>query len=299
MNIICIGHVAFDSTFSFSTFPSENTKNRASLFVEGCGGGALTASYQLAKWGLQPYLIGTIGDDIFGSKIKEELQNTNVNITYLQTNPTVSTTRSTIVINQEKGSRTIYSYVAKGPTMKDISLKIEPDFILVDGYEAELSKKIITRYPNAISVLDASKATKDVLELCKQVNYVVCSKSFLEEATSVSLEEQNKETYIKAYRTLEEICKTTIVATLESKGALYKYHNQVRMMPSIKVQAVDTTGAGDVFHAAFLYGLYKNLPFEEIVKMSNVAGALAVTKLGSSASTPSTLEMKKVYHDFE
>lgn len=98
---------------------------------------------------------------------------------------------------------------------------------------------------------------------------------------------------------MESIFKNNIVVTLESKGALYQYHKQVKMMPSIKVKAVDSTGAGDLFHGAFVYGLAKNMSYEEIIKLSNVTGALSVTKIGGRFSAPSREEIKKVYHDFE
>ena len=105
-------------------------------------------------------------------------------------------------------------------------------------------------------------------------------------------------TLIDLYKKMESIFKNNIVVTLESKGALYKYGNQAKLMPSIKVNAVDSTGAGDLFHGAFVYGIAKNMPYEEIIKLSNVTGALSVTKIGGRYSAPSIEEIKEVYHDF-
>lgn len=299
MNIMCIGHAAYDTTLSFPMFPLENTKNRVSKKVEGCGGCACCASYQLALWGLHPYFIGTVGNDYFGNRIQKELDEVGVNIEYLNVEMNYPTTNSLVVVNQTNGSRTIYTYVKEDRFIEKVNLEVEPDFMLMDGYEPELCKKMIKKYPNAISVIDAGRVTKDILELCKMVNYVVCSKEFLEEVTEITLSYQKKESFIQAYRKLEELVKTTLVVTLEENGTLYKYKDQVKIMPSMKVKAVDTTGAGDVFHATFLYGLYKNLPFEEIIKISNIAGALSVTKMGGTRSIPTCDEMKKVYHDFE
>lgn len=299
MNIICIGHAAYDVTFPFDHFPIENTKNRVTSKIEALGGCACTASYMLAKWGGEPYFLGCVGNDVFGNKILSDLEKIGVKTDYTQVKMNTSTTESMIVVNQENGSRTIYSYVNEEEKLDSLNLDFEPDFILMDGYEGKVAKELLKKYPSAISVLDAGRITNDVLDLCMLVNYVVCSKEFLEGVTGITLLEDSKDTFIRAYRKLEERFKNTIVVTLESRGALYKYQNQVKIMPSMKVKAVDTTGAGDIFHAAFIYGLSKNLPFEEIIKLSNIAGALSVTKLGGSTSIPSIVDMKKVYHDFE
>ena len=70
-------------------------------------------------------------------------------------------------------------------------------------------------------------------------------------------------------------------------------------MPSIKVKALDSTGAGDLFHGAFAYGIAKNMAYEEVIKLSNITGALSVTRVGGRFSAPSVEEVKSVYHDFE
>ena len=104
---------------------------------------------------------------------------------------------------------------------------------------------------------------------------------------------------IELYNFMRREFKNEIVITLEDKGCLYGLNNQVRMMPSLSVRAVDTTGAGDIFHGAFTYGIAQKLPLEKVLKISNIAGALSVTKVGSKYSIPTKEEIKKYEVDFK
>lgn len=299
MKILCIGHVAYDITVPLEEFPTENTKNRVNERIECGGGPASNAAYLLGKWGVETYIAGVVGYDEYGRKIKKEFEEVGVNTTYLELNSEHQTTSSFIIANKENGSRTVFTYRPNTVKMNSIKLNFEPDIILIDGQEVEISKEMIKKYPNAISIIDAGRPKPEIIELSKLVNYTVCSKEFAETITEMVIDYEKPNTLIDLYKKMESIFKNNIVVTLESKGALYKYQNQVKIMPSIKVKALDSTGAGDLFHGAFAYGIAKNMPYEEVIKLSNVTGALSVTRIGGRFSAPSVEEVKKVYHDFE
>jgi len=87
----------------------------------------------------------------------------------------------------------------------------------------------------------------------------------------------------------------TIVVTLEEHGALYQAGNQIKIMPGLKCTAVDTTGAGDIFHGAFTYGIANGFDMEKTVMISNIAAGLSVQKMGSRLSIPSLSEVLDYY----
>ena len=72
MNIVCLGHITFDITFPTDSFPKENTKTRYFEKTECAGGPASIAAFLLGKWGMQPFIIGQVGNDDYGRKIKKE-----------------------------------------------------------------------------------------------------------------------------------------------------------------------------------------------------------------------------------
>lgn len=291
---ICIGNVSYDVTMLVPTYPEENTKNRIDKKVECGGGPAATAAYVLGTWGMETIFIGSVGYDTHGKKIIDEFKKVNVNTDYMTVDSDEETTLSFIVVNEQTGSRTTFAH---RPRNLDCTLKkpLQADLILVDGQEKDVAIQVLKDNPNAISMIDAGRVNDNVIELAKMVQYLVCSKNFAEDYTGIKINFNNHQTIIDMFAKLEQDFKNTVVITLESKGALYKKDNSIRLMPSIDVKQVDSTGAGDIFHGAFAYCLLQGYDIEKTIKISNITGALSVTKIGTRNSVFPIDEVMKLY----
>lgn len=299
MKILCIGLSSYDITYPMDSFIIENTKNRIHNRVECGGGPSNNAAYLLGKWNQDVYYAGCVGSDSYGKKIKEELESVNVNTEYLETKKNVTTVTSTIIANTTKGTRTILTYCPDDNKLEDIDIDFTPDIILMDGQEYEASLKLLQKFPNAISVIDASRPKEEIIDLSKKVKYLVCAKAFAEAITKTKFDYDNTDTIVSIYQKMKEIFKNNIIITLESKGSLYEKDGKIKIMPSLKVTPVDSTGAGDFFHGAFTYGIANKYDIEEIVKISNITGALSVTKIGAKASAPELKEVFKIYEEYK
>lgn len=299
MKILCLGHVSYDITFPVKEFIVENKKIRTQERVECGGGPASNAAYLLGRWGAETYIAGLVGNDVYGNKIKKEFEQANVNTKYLEMREGYQTSNSIIINNTTNGSRTILSYRASLEKMKDFKLDFEPDIILIDGHEVELSNKMLEEYPNAISIIDAGRATDEVIALAKKVNYVVCSKEFAESVTGININYDDEDTIVRLYREMEKRFHGIVVITLENKGSLYKYDGHIGIMDAIDVEAVDSTGAGDLFHGAFTYGVSKKYNLNTVLTIATVAGGISVTRIGGRNSVATKEEMRQYIHDFE
>ena len=299
MKILVIGHAAYDITTPVESYPIENTKNRVHSRIECGGGPASNAAYLLGKWGLDVTFAGVVGNDLYGKRIKKEFDDINVDTRYLELSDSGQTSQAYIIANRENGSRTILTYRPDDMKLKNLDIDFKPDIILIDGQEFEMSKKMLEKYPDAISIIDASRDRKEIVELSKMVNYLVCSKGFAEQIAEYKIDYNDFNTLVTLFDKLEQFFDNTIVVTLEDKGCLYKNNGEVKIMPSIKVKAVDTTAAGDIFHGAFTYGIAKGFAFEKTLKIANMAGAISVTRIGGRNSIPTEDEMREVYNEFK
>lgn len=299
MKILCIGSAAYDVTVPVVGYPIENSKNRVSERVECGGGPASNAAYLMGKWGLKVYFAGVVGKDEHGLLIKKEFESVGVKTNYLKLVRNNKTPISFIIANTDNGTRTVLAYREADLKLEKLSLNFNPDFILIDGQEYDVSKAVLSKYKNAISVIDAGRPTESVIELAKMTNYVVSSKEFAETVTGITVDYDEYQTLKDMYLKMKEIFNTNIVITLEAKGCLYEIDGKIKIMPSIDVKAVDSTGAGDIFHGAFVYGLAKQFPLEKTLKIANYAGAMSVTRLGSRHSAFSRSEMKEILNEFE
>lgn len=297
MKILCIGHTSYDITCPVDDYPVENTKYRLTEKVEAGGGPASNAAYLLGKWGMDVSIATVIGSDDFGEKIKKEFSSVGVKTDLIETSYEKPTSLSFILINKKNGTRTVFNVAGEPVALKKFQYEFTPDIIYTDGHDYGAAQNAITKYPNAIRIVDAGRVTRELLELCKYMNYIVCSKGFAETVSGLKINFEVPNSLVNVYSKLKaRFPHANIIVTLEEKGALYVHNNQVKIMPGLKVEAKDTTGAGDIFHGAFTYGIANHYDIEKCVTLANIAGGLSVTKVGSRLSVPSLSEVIEEYN---
>lgn len=296
MKVVCVGHSTYDTTLPMNEYPIENLKYRIEKHIECGGGPASNGAYLLAKWGMDTSILSIIGDDYYGDKIVEDFEKIGVSTKFLERKKDHDTSSSYIIANMNNGSRTIITS-KKDPIRKlEQEVNIEADLILVDGEHPETALKILQDNKEAISVLDAGRLNDDTRALGKLVTYVVCSKDFAEEFSNIKINYQDQNTLITCYEELKAYFKTNIIITLEDKGSFTKIDSTYEQIPSIKVKALDSTGAGDIFHGAFTYFIGKNYPLRTAIRYASITGAISVTRIGSRYSIPN-LEEVLAYED--
>ena len=297
MKIMCVGQSAFDVTLVVDHYPVENEKDKLNDKVECGGGSASNCAYLLAKWGLDTYFGGVIGNDFYGKKILDEYKSVGVNTKYTEVSDTFGTTTSFIIANRSNGTRTILTKRDQGIALTPVDVEEQFDYLLFDGYEKDFCLDLIKKNPNAISIIDAGSFKENTYELAKAVDYVVCSHDFAEDVSHVKIDYNDIDTIVEAYQELKKTFTKNLIITLEEHGCFTCIDGLYKIIPSIKMQAVDTTGAGDIFHGAFVYSLANGFDLEKTLLFSNITGALSVTKVGGRNSVPDLQEVESKYND--
>lgn len=299
MKILCIGQITYDITFPVDNFPKENTKNKYHEKTESAGGSAAIAAFLLGKWNQDVSIAGLLGNDEYGRKIKKEFSLNRVKVQNLILDENIKTSHSIVLANKTNGLRTILTYVEKYANLKPFILAEEPNLILLDGKEFEASHDILKKYPNATSIINIDTDRKEIIDLAKQVNYLICSSDTAEKITGVKVDFNNKLTLVQIYSKMQAIFKNKIIIKLGENGVLYKQDAQIKIMPTVKVKTIDTTGSDDIFHGAFAYGLANNFDYEKTLKFAVLAAALSLTRIGSYKSIPTLEEMNDVYDEIK
>lgn len=199
------------------------------------------------------------------------------------------TTKSYVIVNKKNASRTTFACQSEKKHLTDLDIKIKPDIILIDGHEYELSKKVIEKNKDAKTVIDAGRCTDEVIDLCKICDYVVCSYTFAKEYVG-------SDNLDIIFDKLRADFEGEVVVTLEETGCAY-YDDGVRIIKGLKLKAVDTTAAGDIFHGAFTYGLTKNWDLYKILTFSNTTSGLSVTKITGRKSVFPLEIVNRVYDE--
>ncbi len=296
LRAVCLGRVKYDINLLVDVMPKEGSTQEFFNKIGSGGGCASNIGIGLSKWGISVAMSGVVGNDVYGTRIKEEFEAAHMDMRFLEQSFNNDTPLSTVLVNKSTGMHTIYNISDKYIGIKKTDYDFTPDIIVVDGYDAIASKNILERFPNVPSVLVASIITKEVMDLCRKAKYVICTIEFAESVTGRKIDLQKMETIVECYQKLKKrYLNAEFIITLGDKGALYSVQNDIKISPSLKVQIVDTHGAKDVFAMAFSYIIVQEKDLEKAVKYGCIAGGLATTKLGARASIPTLEEVRKIY----
>lgn len=295
MKYISVGQATYDITLMLDKLPLENTKIKTKERVCCGGGSASNSAYLLALWNQSSYFAGTIGNDREGEMIEKELKDKQVNLKYLS-KQNINTPISYILSNKNKKTRTVITYKEKENALIN-KIKIDKDFdcIILDGYEKEFADQVLFENQDAISILDAGRVNIDMVDLAYKVDYIITSKTFAYKYTNIEI--KNKNDLIKIYDNLYNRFNSNIIITLEDKGCFTKINGKYILVPTIKVDSIDTTGAGDIFHAAFAYFITHNYDLLDTLRLSNLTASLSTKYIGSRNSIVSLDEVLKLYNE--
>ena len=289
--ILCVGHSAYDITYLLPNFPEENRKYKVEKRCMMSGGPAGNAAYLLSKYSEEVSYITTLGNDLYGKKILEELHEIGVDTRNTIVRDDFVTPCSFIITNTTNGSRTILNY-REGNDVKDLKFTYEkaPEIIHFDGHELEIALQIIDMFPNAVKVLDAGSYKEGTRVLATKVDYLICSEDFARAHCKIDhIDESN---FKEVLDILGKLNQKTVIVTLGERGSIMLRDGKVHQFKAFKAKAIDTTGAGDIFHGAFVYGLSKGFSLDENIEFCSACASLSVEKIGGRNSIP---ELKEVY----
>lgn len=311
MSIFCIGQACYDITGSISTQEIvTDSKYRFEEYTACCGGPALNAACVAGKWGASSYLVARLGHDMYAEEIRKSLKVFNVNEQYMIKDPLATTPFSFIVSHGLTGCRTIFNfptkqsdakitmpYFAEDAVSTQKSNDIVPTTLLMDGHDIAAAKKYKKAYGTIPFICDAGTLRAETLESAQLSTYLISSQHFASQYLGYDFSLSSACLY-ESMRKLQQINSSAFVAvTLGANGLLTLIKDTLFHISVPKVEVVDTTGAGDIFHGAFTYAIELRYEVENALRLATAAAALSVGKIGSQVSIPDLLAAQKLMAD--
>ncbi|MBE2221250.1 MAG: carbohydrate kinase [Anaerolineae bacterium] len=289
IDVLCVGHAAYDLTFAVPHHPAPDEKTFATRFA-GCGGGpAANAAVTVAKLGGRSAFAGYLGQDMYGDLHLAELAEAGVDTSLVVrgTNPTPLS----VIWAKPDGRRSLVNYRGETRPQSKTSEVLKtsevwlPKVVLFDGWEPDMSLLLAqwAAEQGIPTVLDAGSVHRGTVLLASKVDYLVTSEKFGLEFTGAA----DVETAVSQ---LSQVAETAVI-TLGARGLIWQNTAGSGFLPAYPVQAVDTTGAGDTFHGAFAYALAQAMPWSDLLRYASAAAALCCTKHGARLGIPTSAEI--------
>ena len=279
-DVVGVGINATDTIIRLPHFPALDSKVELLSAEIRPGGQVASAIVACRRWGLIARYVGKIGDDAAGNLQVDEMAREGVDAHWI-TAPGCMSQSSYILVDESSGERTVL-------WKRDPKIALRPDdlkrewitgsrALLVDGHDTDAAAQAArwALEENVPVVGDFDNRYPGVEVLLEYVDFIVTSKDFPERLTG---EKDLLKSLPKIFRDFK--CRLT-AATLGNFGVIAWDGKKFLLCPGFVVPAKDTTGAGDIFHGAFLYSLVRNWSLNETLEFSCAAAALNCTAPGA------------------
>ena len=285
-DVVGLGCACLDFLGIVPHLPDQDDQVWMSDSTQQGGGMVSTALVTLARLGVSTAFAGKVGDDMAGRAVKEEFDLYGVDAAHLIVDPGAATPVSMILVDASTGQRTIMAGGTTGemsPSEVPAGLIAGARYLHLDttGRQAALAAAEIARGAGVPTVLDADSLSRprDIADLLRATDYLIASKVFAEALTGLADPSE-------AAKSLSGHGSSVTIVTLGEEGSYTLAGSQAFHTPAFPVEAVDTTGAGDVFHGAYIYGLLQEWSLERTAVFASAVAALSCTRLGGRSGIP-------------
>ena len=286
--IVVVGSINMDLVTVAPRFPAPGETLLGERFLTVHGGKGANQAVAAARLGAEVALVGAVGDDAFGAQMHEGLRHEGVDTTHMARLDDCASGTASISVADGENQIVVVPAANARVTPAQVEAAHEAiasaDAVLVqmeiplETVEATLRLGHRLGVPVILNPAPAQKLPVDWLKLARYV-----TPNQLELATLLGADPAED------FQQLMRRAPCPVVLTRGAEGAWYREQGEPEHQPGFKVEAIDSTGAGDTFNAALAVFLHEGLP--EAVRKACAAAALSVSKLGAQGGMPQRQEL--------
>ncbi|MBZ5513299.1 MAG: ribokinase [Acidobacteriia bacterium] len=294
VDVVGLGLNATDTVLTVRKFPSLGGKERIVSVSQHAGGQTATAVVTCRRLGLRARYIGKVGDDEGGEIQLASLKREGLDTRYVRVARGTPNQIGHIIVDQSTGERTVFwgrdPHLALRPSEVPREAICSARLLHIDGCDVEVALQAArwARDAGIPVTADLDTPYKKIERLFPYIDFLIASASFLPAVTGQD----------DPFRALECMAVEYGVhapgMTLGRDGALVYAQGQFYYSPGFVVETVDTTGAGDVFHGAFIHGLLAGWEMDRILDFSNAMAGLNCTALGVRGGIATRAEAERL-----
>ncbi|WOV88161.1 ribokinase [Sporosarcina oncorhynchi] len=294
--VTVIGSANVDLVIETDRFPSPGETILGNTFHQFLGGKGANQAVAASRLGADVTFIGSVGEDIFGQQIVDNLRKEKVNVEHVLTIPTVSSGIANIQVAENDNIITVIPGANANLTeeyIQSLSAVIVASDIVVLQLEIPLEAVTIAieiaDKGNVPVILNPAPAVPLPEDLLRKVTFITPNETEMAILTSNAGQD-----FSVLFQQMFALGSKSVVMTYGKHGVIYgERQRELQNYPALTVQAIDTTGAGDTFNAAFAVCIACGKSVEEAIVYANAAAALSITKLGAQTGMPTEDEVNR------
>lgn len=295
--VLVIGSLNMDFSINLNKLPLSGETVLANDLTLVPGGKGANQAYALGKLGANVSMIGAIGNDEYGKILIENLKSVNVNTNGIKVIDGEKT--GCAFVNVDKSGENNIVVVGGSNLLVDkklidenINLIDEADIIVMQleiPLDVVAYVKEIALSKNKVVIIDPAPAQYNIEEILDGVDIIKPNNTELEIISGMKIYNDND--IVKAAKKMIKSGVKNVIVTLGKDGSLLVNKDKNKRFETIKVDAVDSTAAGDSFIAGLALSLSEGKDLEKAIKFGHIVSSYSVTKKGAQSSIPSKEEL--------
>jgi sulfofructose kinase len=292
IDVLGVGANSVDFVYRLPTYPRPDSpfaKVPIKEHLISCGGQVATALATCTAMGLRAAYVGTIGSDMYGTRMRDELRRRGIDVSYAVPRQAPNPF-AVILLDDHGGERVVLWHrdARAALTANEINVGAitQARLVHVDDVDLEASVEAarLARAAGKPVTSDIERTTDDIRTLIDAVTIPI----FAEHVPTALTSEPDLS---RALERLRRSHHTMLGVTLGARGALLLAGQELLWEPAVAVNTVDTTGAGDIFRGAFIYAFLSGKSPKEILQFANAAASISCTRVGAMSSVPTLAEI--------
>jgi ribokinase len=298
--IVIVGSCNTDMVIKADRLPIPGETVLGGTFFMNPGGKGANQAVAAARMGGNVTLISKTGNDVFGKQSVMLYNTENIKTDYIFSDPKNPSGVALITVDSF-GENCIVVASGANASLSPADIDTAAEAIVNAGIVL-MQLEIPIDTVEYVAEMASSRGIKVILnpaparalsdKLLKNVYILIPNKSEAEILSGIKV--TDRQTAIQAADIISAKGVDIVIITLGSQGALIKQHHEVHFVEAVKVDAVDTTAAGDVFCGTVCVGLSEGKTVTEAVEMAAKASAITVTRMGAQSSIPHRSELSSL-----
>ncbi|MCK4856679.1 MAG: hypothetical protein KAT58_01810 [candidate division Zixibacteria bacterium] len=288
-----IGLAPLDYLSLVAQFPKPGLKLEVLEGVTAGGGPVPTALATLSRLGMRTAFVGKLGNDAAGRLCLDAFRQAGISRYYISVAANRITPTATVLVESDTGRRTVLLARGKGCRLgvSDIDAKIisRTRALHLDGRDLSACRKAakLAHKLGVITFLDVGSLRNRVDSLFSLIDHLVVAQEYARQFTGARKVE-------RAIKRLWQPPMSSLVVTMGQQGAVGYDGNHLIRQRAYRVKVKDTTGAGDTYHGAYIYGVLTGRSIAETMRFAAAVAALNCRELGGRRGLPTLVEVDRL-----
>ena len=295
--ILVVGSSNTDMVIKTQNFPAPGETILGGKFLMNAGGKGANQAVAAVRLGGMVTFVGKIGDDIFGKQAVQQLEDEGINVNFVAVDPENPSGVAMITVDRKGENSIVVAPGSNGTLSFDdfdkaagelddseyVLMQLETPIQTVEY----IAQKAVEKHKKV--VLNPAPAAKLSDELLQKLYLITPNETEAELLTGIKVTDE--QSVLKAATVLHSKGVQIVIITMGSAGAFLLENGVAGIIKAPKVEAVDTTAAGDTFNGALVVAMSEGKTVSESIVFANKAASISVTRIGAQSSVPFRKEL--------